>query len=133
MTESNPYEAPEFEGNAIDNNEYNIEKVRSGQKLILYSILVYFLAIVLQIAIGPIAGLLMLVTFILGLIGTIRLTRGLNYSVILTILLVIVMMIPLIGLLVLLSLNGRATKILKESGYKVGLLGASGQPAPAVE
>jgi hypothetical protein len=34
------------------------------------------------------------------------------------------MMLPLIGLLALLSLNARATTELRKGGYRVGLLGA---------
>ncbi len=40
------------------------------------------------------------------------------------VLLGILSMIPCLGLLVLLTVNGRATEVLKQNGVKVGLLGA---------
>jgi hypothetical protein len=40
------------------------------------------------------------------------------------IMMAIVLVIPLLGLLVLLSVNGKATHLLKRNGVAVGLLGA---------
>jgi hypothetical protein len=125
---NNPYQSPEspiVDAASPGLSQANIEKVASGQKMIIYGILLYFLGIGGQFAIGPIAGLLVLGTLILGIIGIVRLASGFNYSVLRIILLIIGMIIPLVGLLILLSLNARATKELRASGYKVGLLGAS--------
>jgi hypothetical protein len=41
------------------------------------------------------------------------------------VLLGILTLIPLIGLIVLLVINGKATKVLRANGHRVGLLGAS--------
>ena len=126
MNIQNPYTAPE---SIIDSQKsiegLKIESIRSGQKIIIYGILLHFLAIGLQFAIGPIAGLLVIVTAILGIIGILRMAIGFNYGVVKKILLIISMFIPLIGLLVLLSMNSKSTAALREAGYKVGLLGAS--------
>jgi hypothetical protein len=46
------------------------------------------------------------------------------YSVASGILLGIGTFIPCVGLLILLMINGKATKILRENGHNVGLLGA---------
>jgi hypothetical protein len=100
------------------------EKVASGQKLIIYAILVNFLTVGLQAAIGEIAGLLAIVAIVMSLIGMFRLASGLGYSTGAKVLLVILLLIPLIGLITLLVLNSRATKALKAAGYTVGLLGA---------
>ena len=125
---NNPYQSPESPiaaATSSDLSQANIEKIASGQKMIIYGILLYFLGVGGQFVIGPIAILLVLGTFILGIIGIVRLASGFNYSVFRIILLIIGMIIPLVGLLILLSLNARATKELRASGYKVGLLGAS--------
>jgi hypothetical protein len=37
----------------------------------------------------------------------------------------VLMFVPLINLLTLLVVNGRATRVLRDAGYRVGLLGAS--------
>ena len=47
------------------------------------------------------------------------------YGTGLGILLGLLTFIPCIGLLVLLIVNGKATRVLKENGFKVGLLGAN--------
>ena len=101
-----------------------IEKVASGQKLILYAILVNFLTIGLQMAIGDMAGLLGIVAIVMSLVGFFRLATGLGYSTGAKIGLVVLLLIPFVGLITLLILNSRATKALREAGYKVGLLGA---------
>jgi hypothetical protein len=80
MTTPNPYQTPKAAvGDGIDDSE-DIEKVRSGQKMLIYAILLNF------------------VTY--GFQGAGR------------------------NLITLLVLNGRATKMLREAGYTVGLLGA---------
>ena len=40
------------------------------------------------------------------------------------ILLGVLCLLPLVGLLVLLAVNGKATRVLKQNGIRVGLLGA---------
>ena len=101
-----------------------IEKVASGQKLIIYAILVNFLTFGLQLAFGDIAGLLGIVAVIMSLVGMFRLASGLGFSTGAKIGLIILLLIPLVGLITLLVLNSRATKALRGAGYKVGLLGA---------
>ena len=102
-----------------------IEKVASGQKMIILAILLNFLTIGLQIAIGDIAGLLGIVALIISLVGLFRLATGLGYSTGAKIGFVILLLIPLIGLITLLILNSKATAALRAAGYKVGLLGAA--------
>jgi hypothetical protein len=53
------------------------------------------------------------------------------YNTTMGIILGILTLIPLIGLLVLLIVNGKATKLLQEHGIKVGLLGANASQIPA--
>ena len=101
-----------------------IETIASGQKLILYAILVYFLAFGLQAAFGDIAVLVDIVAIVMSLVGMFRLASGLGYSTGSKIGLVILLLVPLVGLITLLVLNSHATKALRGAGYKVGLLGA---------
>jgi len=104
----------------------SIEKVASGQKLIIYAILVNFLTAALVAAFGniEIAGLLGIAAIVMALIGMFRLAGGLGYSTAVKIILLVLLIIPLISLITLLVLNSRATKALRGAGYKVGLLGA---------
>jgi hypothetical protein len=101
-----------------------IKKVASGQKLIIYAILVNFLTVGLQVAFGHIAGLVAIIAVVLSVIGIFRLASGLGYSVGIKILLVVLMFVPLINIITLLMLNSSATKALRAAGFKVGLLGA---------
>jgi len=101
-----------------------IEKVAYGQKLIIYAILVQFLTVGLQAAFGDIAGLVGIIAIAMSLVGILHLASGLGYSISAKIVLVILILVPLVGLITLLVLNSRATKVLRAAGYKVGLLGA---------
>ena len=125
MTENNPYQAPTASLNDADPSDILIERVASGQKLIIYAIVINILATVLQLAIHPILGLLGLVSLVMAVIGVIKLTAGLSASVISKVIYVILMFVPVINLITLLILNSRATRELRAKGYKVGLMGAS--------
>jgi hypothetical protein len=102
----------------------SMEKVASGQKLVIYAILVNFLTIGLLAAFGDIAGLVGIVAIVMSFVGMFRLAGGLGYSTGAKILLVVLLVVPLVGLITLLVLNSRATTALRAAGYKVGLLGA---------
>ena len=125
MTEINPYEAPQTELSNIEPDNLNIERVASGQKLIIYAILINIVATILQMAVHPAIGLVGLVSLVMSIIGVVKLATGLSSSLIAKIIYVVLMFIPLINLITLLVLNSRATKELRANGYKVGLLGAS--------
>ncbi len=101
-----------------------IEDVAAGQKLIIYAILVSFLAIGLKTTLGDIAILVDIVAIIMSVLGMFRLASGLSYSTGAKIGLFVLLLVPLVGLVTLLMLNSRATKALQSAGYTVGLLGA---------
>jgi hypothetical protein len=125
MTEVDPYQTPETELNDSESSNLIIESVASGQKLIIYAILINLAATVLQIAVHPAIGLLGLVSLVMSIIGIIKLSTGLGSSLIAKIIYVVLMFLPLINLITLLVLNASATKALRANGYKVGLMGAS--------
>lgn len=104
--------------------EQAIENVASGQKLIIYAILVNFLTLGFKAAFGNIAGLVGIAAIVMSLIGMFRLASGLGYSTVAKVGLFILLLVPLVGLITLLVLNSRATKVLQDAGYEVGLLGA---------
>jgi hypothetical protein len=124
-----------------EEEDQNIERVRTGQRIVLYSVLMnlvamvlYFGAIIVARFLGDrtlvaTAEILRLVVWlgalIVGLIGVIRLTKGLGYSIVGRILFPISMFIPCINLIVLLILSSKATMVLTKAGYKVGLMGAT--------
>jgi hypothetical protein len=133
----NPYEAPQAEIVAVGVKSGKSEDVRAvavAQKGILICILINFLAIGAQFAVKsqggdvaalqPLFGAAMLIAGLVGLIFVFRLATKV-YSTGVGILLGLLSVIPLFGLIVLLSVNGKATRILRENGHKVGFLGAN--------
>ena len=121
---SNPYEAPKAQVGDSLRDDPGIEEVASGQKLVIYAILVYLAIILVRGGAGPVAGLLAIVSLVLSLMGILRISNGLGYGTGTKVLLVILMFVPLVGLITLLVLNAKATSRLREAGYQVGLLGA---------
>jgi len=121
----NPYQAPKAELGGVDSSE-EIDKVRTGQKMLIYAILLNFVNIGLQAAGIPLLGFVVAITaLILSLVGIFRVASGMGFGVLAKILLVILMFVPLVNLITLLILNSRATRLLREAGYTVGLMGAS--------
>ncbi|MFC1764370.1 hypothetical protein ACFL6U_20145 [Planctomycetota bacterium] len=102
----------------------SIEEAAAGQKLIICAILINYITIGLQLIIGNIAGLLGIVAIAMALVGFFSLASALGYSTGVKIGLTILLLVPLVGLITLLVLNSKATKVLRKAGYKVGLLGA---------
>ena len=79
------------------------------------------------VAMGGIVLLLNLVSLavvVFSLVMLILLMTAMDESLMSRVLAAISQFIPLIGLIVLLVINGKATKLLRENGYKVGLMGA---------
>ena len=125
MNDQNPFDAPEAAAVPTAQVDSELKSVAAGQRMVILAVLLYLAAVFLQFVIGSVAGLILLATLVLGLIGLIRVARGLGTSIILINLMVICLLIPLVGLIVLLSVNGRATRALRAGGYRVGLLGAA--------
>jgi hypothetical protein len=106
--------------------------VAKMQRLMLLAILGMIGAIVLAGVGGATElGVLVLVAqvcylagVVTGMVSLILLMRALEMSVLLIVVCAILLLIPLIGLITLLIINGRATGYLRAQGLHVGLLGA---------
>ena len=120
----NPYQSPRAALQDREKPSSSLGDVASGQKLVIYAILLYFLAAALRTAVGSIALLAMLVCLGMSWTGIYRIARGLDYPMWGRIVLLVLMLVPLVGLLVLVMLSSRATSRLRQAGYAVGLLGA---------
>ena len=120
---NNPYQSPQ--SRVADIVDGDIEAIAAGQKLVIYAILVYFLAAASRVAIGPLALLIFLVALGLAIAGILKLGEGMGFSTLTKIVCVVLMFVPLIGLIMLLVLNSKATTRLRGAGYRVGLLGAN--------
>jgi hypothetical protein len=127
----NPFQAPQADTQIIGVKSGKQEDVRAVavyQKGILVCILIQLVAIAGQFALPADLRLVAAVPALCaGLAGTVFvfLLSTKIYSTGIGVLLGILTFLPCIGLIVLLVVNGKATKILQQNGHKVGLLGAS--------
>lgn len=126
----NPYAAPVSDLQVVGVKSGKQEDVRTVavcQKGILVCILIQVLVIIGQFAlpveIRPIVALVFFPVSIVGLVFVFWLSTKV-YSTAVGIILAILTFVPCFGILVLLLINGKATKILQQNGHKVGLLGA---------
>jgi hypothetical protein len=113
----------------------NLRQIAWQQRALNICILGYICAVVLSFVLPAelklIAALIGFAAAITGAVFVFMLALSL-YGVALGIVLGILALIPLIGLLVLLIVNGKATRVLRAVGVRVGLLGANPNDVPAV-
>ena len=106
----------------------DVREVASRQRAIMLCILVYLIAVVCQFALPvTMRWVLGLGIFALGIVAAvfIFMLAIKLYSSGLGIVLGILTLIPVVGLIVLLIVNAKATRLLKAHGIRVGLLGAN--------
>ena len=113
----------------------SVEKVRCGQRFILFAILLELLVVAIAFLVpkteslmaifGILNTIALLTGVVLAIMGVVRLSSGLGYGIAARIFIIISMFIPLVSLLVLRMLSSKATAVLRSAGYKVGLLGAA--------
>lgn len=107
----------------------DLRQIATRQKGVLICILIYLLTVLATIVVGESLLVPARIVFIAVAIGATAFALLLAvklYSTATGIVLGLLTLIPLIGLIVLLVINGKATGILKENGISVGLLGAKG-------
>ena len=128
---SNPYQSPQASPSAVgvlSGSREDLRSVAKFQKGILVCILIYLIAVIGQLAlppdIRPLIGIAVLIAGIVGAVFVFLLAIKV-YGTGLGILLGVLSLVPCVGLIVLLIVNGKATGVLKQNGLKVGLLGAN--------
>lgn len=128
----NPYQPPtESSGGAVgvlSGTREDLRKVATFQKGVLVCILLQIFMIIGQ-ALAPqgIREILAIASLLTSLAGSVFvfLLAIRIYGVGLGILFGVLCLIPCIGLISLLVVNGKATSVLRQNGIKVGLLGAN--------
>lgn len=106
-----------------------LERLRTGQRLVILAILISFAMTPFNMAVNDSAYAMIMVVLsianlILIVIGMYRLSSGHGYGTLVSIIFCILAIIPLIGLILMIGLSISATGKLQKAGYKVGLLGA---------
>ena len=102
-----------------------LEKIRSGQRLIMFAILVNIICLWVSTGNQVLYFIAALIPAAMAIVGLMRLASGFKYGWVIKFLLVILQFIPLLNIITLVVLSSRATKALRAAGYKVGLLGAA--------
>jgi hypothetical protein len=107
-----------------------LNDIASGQRQVMYALLAQILvSATIRVVVPQLGLLLLLTTFIYGAVAVLQLAAALKVSVWSRVLLCIGLLIPLVSLLVLALLSGRASRRLRAGGFKVGLLGAKAREA----
>lgn len=141
----NPFQSPQNQSvqkppviGVLSGQQHDLRSVAVFQKAIMICILVYVGTVIASIVMQQIKP-----SFIFAvLIGAIAIATALTGSVFVFmlsikvygtgvgVLLGILSLVPCVGLIVLLVVNGKATNILKANGYNVGFLGADLSKVP---
>lgn len=121
----------QFAHNDGGGGDYYISRLAIGQRLIIMAIL---LNITLTVWVQSVeysnraqvliafAGLLMII--FMSVLGFFRLAGGFGWSGARTVLMLLLSFVPLLNLIMMVIYNIKATALIKDEGYKVGLLGA---------
>jgi hypothetical protein len=126
----NPYQAPAAGLGAVGVNSGSREDLRSVAKYqrgVMTCILGYLICVALQFVLPDNLKLILALAgaavSILGTVFVFMLAIKI-YSTGMGILLGILTLIPCLGLIILLVVNARATKVLRQNGISVGIMGA---------
>jgi hypothetical protein len=111
----------------------DLRVVATRQKGLIFCILAYLLAVAAQFALPEelrlLAALFALAVVVAAVVFVFMMALEL-YGVGIGIVMGVLTLIPLVGLIVLLIINGKATKLLRRHGIKVGLFGADSRQIP---
>ncbi len=138
MSSENPYRPPETNSSITEEPENQdqdrLRKIASAQRQVNIAVLLYLGFMPLNIVFSelaaqfPLAVILLpisiLIVFLFGIISVYRLAAIFRGPIV-AVFYVLGFLVPLLGLLLLVSISGKATKELRNNGIKVGLLGAN--------
>ena len=110
-----------------------LEKVRTGQRLVIIAILLNLVAQTMRFttiepALVLASAVLALLAVGLSILGIVRMSGGLGFNLGLQFVFGILMFIPVVNLITLFVLNAKATRALREAGLRVGFFGANRPP-----
>ena len=135
MSIENPYRTPETLPADFDPafDRDRLRRIATAQRQVNIAVLLYLGLIPMNIVLagvggaqawaGIFLGLYLLVVLVLGVFSIFRLAAIYRGNVV-AFLYVIGLLVPLLGLLLLLSISNKATKELRKAGVRVGILGA---------
>lgn len=117
--------------------ELTAREVAKAQKFVIFAFLLNLLVVggLAVIASGGVSDdvgayvviaswVVRIVAILMAIYGIYKIASELDWSIIAKVVTFILLVVPLVNLLTLLVVNGKATTFLKNAGYKVGLAGA---------
>jgi len=121
-----PEDSIEVEAAAEDHDGSDLDKAASGQKILIYSIVLGFVfnAVTRAGAHPAIALALTAALAVYSLLGVVRLGSGLGKSTGATIAFMVLSFVPLANIVTWIVLSVQATRRMRAAGWSVGLLGA---------
>ncbi|MFG0246787.1 MAG: hypothetical protein ACF8MF_12140 [Phycisphaerales bacterium JB052] len=115
----------------------DLKSVATQQRLLLWLILFIILANIFMLATASRSPQLMIITMLgallfqlLALIQVYRLTISMRANIAWPIVMTLFFWVPLLSLIILLVINGKANTMLKQTGVKIGLMGVSKSEYP---
>jgi hypothetical protein len=134
MSTQNPYEIPEVRSNvSASEDRERLRRIAAGQRSTNLAALSYICLLPANFLIRAVAdsipgpevifAVLVISVLVYGAVSVYGLASEFRGKVI-AVIYVIGLLVPFLGLLLLMSLSGKATKILRENGIRVGFLGA---------
>ena len=124
----NHYKTPDSEiGNSPlirEKNETRLNLLSVGQKMMIYGILIELSSLALINFLPYLIGVIFAIALMVSIAGLILVFYILEFHVAFKILYVFLLFIPIVNLLVILLINSKANKMLKEAGYTIGFFGA---------
>jgi len=135
MSTENPYAAPTTATTlAPDVGRDRLRKIATAQRQTNLAVLFYLCLIPLNIALSTVAngapwaaiilGVAALAVLVFGAVSVYSLASQFRGKIV-AVVYVLGLLVPLLGLILLISISSKATTILKDNGIKVGLLGAN--------
>jgi hypothetical protein len=122
---TNPYIPPSSDLGARTLSSDDAEAVCEGQKLIIYAIVANFVAGAFSKTSEWLGVAAALVAVSMGITGLLKIAKGMDVSTARKVMIGLLMLVPVVNLITMMVVNSRATKLLRDAGYKVGLMGAS--------
>lgn len=130
MNERNPYAAPvaSLDGNAPNADEARVlPQIAGNQRLLILALLLSIALTPLQGKLGIAGAVVLICSMVFMVVSVLRLASSLGSTMPKLLLYALAMFVPLLNWFVMVRLSGRATRLLRAAGYRVGLLGARAQ------
>jgi hypothetical protein len=133
LADSNPYSPPGANVSDVAAGSPReidrLNRIASGQRLMIIAILVALSANLLVPFIGGFALVISFGASVASIVGVVRLAHALGSPGAVCFLFAVLMLVPVVNLVLILVMSMRATRALRAAGYQVGLLGAKAREA----